>query len=115
MPWSSRASRPPNRKYRISSAPRTRTVNSSAAIASMVPPLQSPAVSDPKERFAGAAAGGCRLLLFGGVLAAEPGQLMLEIAGAIGRGDTCRARELYGRLFAALAEETELGTRPPGD
>jgi predicted AAA+ superfamily ATPase len=65
--------------------------------------------------FTAAAEGGRGLLLFGGVLAAEPGRLMLDLADAIGRGDPCAARALYGRLFAALAEETELGTRPPGD
>jgi predicted AAA+ superfamily ATPase len=65
--------------------------------------------------FTAAAEGGRGLLLFGGVLAAEPGRLMLDLVDAIGRGDACAARELYGRLFAALAAETELGTRPPGD
>src|SRR5687767_9153639 len=90
-------------------------MNSSAAIPSMVPPLQSPTVPEGIERFAAAAAAGRGLLLFGGVLAAAPGQLMLALVEALGQGDTCQARELYGRLFAALAAETELGTRPPGD
>lgn len=81
----------------------------------MVPSLQSLAVSERNEAFAAAAAAGRSLLLFGGVLAAEPGQLMLGLAEALGRDDACRARALYGRLFRALAEETELGVRPAGD
>ena len=70
---------------------------------------------DRKERFAAAAAAGRGLLLFGGVLAAESGRLMLSLADALERGDACATRDAYGRLFAALAEETELGTRPAGD
>ncbi|HEV8638797.1 MAG TPA: ATP-binding protein [Chloroflexota bacterium] len=71
--------------------------------------------AERENRFAAAARAGRELLLFGGVVADEPGQLMLALAEALGRGDGCAAGERYRRLFAALAEEVELGRSPPGD
>src|SRR5262249_48866771 len=68
-----------------------------------------------QARFACAATAGRALILFGGVVADEPGQLMLELADALGRGDDCAAADRYRRLFNALAGEVELGTRPAGD
>ncbi len=67
------------------------------------------------EDFRAAARGGHELILFGGVLADEPGQLLLDLADALGGGDRCRAAALYRRLFHLLADEVELGTRPCGD
>ncbi|HZR00370.1 MAG TPA: ATP-binding protein [Chloroflexota bacterium] len=67
------------------------------------------------DDFRAAARGGHQLILFGGVLADEPGQLLLDLADALGGGDRCRAAALYRRLFHLLADEVELGTRPCGD
>ena len=67
------------------------------------------------DDFRAAARGGRELILFGGVLADEPGQLLLDLADALGGGDRCRAAALYRRLFHLLADEVELGTRPCGD
>lgn len=67
------------------------------------------------DDFRAAARGGHQLILFGGVLADEPGQLLLDLADALGGGDRCRAASLYRRLFHLLADEVELGTRPCGD
>src|SRR5919204_4463932 len=111
---SSCASTPSKRKYRISSAPRTRRRNSWPAMVRMVPPRGATTIrsvpAECAERFAAAARSGRELLLFGGVLADRPGELMLDLAEALGRGDRCAARERYRRLFAVLAEAVELGT-----
>jgi len=71
--------------------------------------------ADRDNPFARAARAGRELLLFGGVVADQPGQLALGPADALGQGDDCAARARYRRLFTALAEEFELGSRPSGD
>src|SRR5262249_53000105 len=68
-----------------------------------------------QDRFAAAARAGRDLLLFGGAVADEAGRLAIGLADALGRGDDCAARDRYRRLFAALAEEVELGSRLAGD
>jgi hypothetical protein len=72
-------------------------------------------VTVDRALFRAAADAGRRLILFGGVVADPPGQLMLDLAAAIADGDGAAARQHYGRLFAALADEVELGARPRGD
>jgi predicted AAA+ superfamily ATPase len=68
-----------------------------------------------RARFASAAAGGRRLVLFRGAVADEAGAIMLALSDALGRGEDEEARARYRELFALLAEEVELGRRPPGD
>src|SRR5690349_227002 len=40
---------------------------------------------------------------------------MLALLGALAAGDRAAARDRYGELFCALADEVELGRRRPGD
>lgn len=65
--------------------------------------------------FRAAAEAGQRLILFRGVLADATGRLMLALVAALADGDDAAARARYGELFAALADEVELGARPAGD
>jgi uncharacterized protein len=67
------------------------------------------------EHFAVDALATLRPILFRGVLADEPGRLMLALLGALSDGDRAAARDHYGELFCRLAEEVELGRRCPGD
>src|SRR5687767_3210801 len=67
------------------------------------------------DRFAQAAAAGRALILFRGALADDAGRTMIALADALASSDRAAARAHYGRLFALLADEVELGSRPPGD
>ena len=60
------------------------------------------------DRLAADALATPRPILFHGVLADEPGQLMLALLGALAEGDRPAARDRYAELFCRLAEEVEL-------
>jgi predicted AAA+ superfamily ATPase len=67
------------------------------------------------DRLAADALANLRLILFPGVLADEPGQLMVALLRALAVADLATARDRYGQLFCRLADEVELGRRCPGD